>query len=110
MPLIHPCRPYRRFQRPDLLLSVVFAGLLLAFAGCRSNPGPAAPQQLTGDVKSYHLKGVIVSTDPRRGEVTVNSEAIPGFMDAMAMPYKLKDPGIIQDLHAGDHLTATLLV
>jgi protein SCO1/2 len=31
-------------------------------------------------------------------------------MDAMAMPYKLKDPGILQDLHAGDHLTATLLV
>jgi protein SCO1/2 len=31
-------------------------------------------------------------------------------MDAMAMPYKLKDPGIIQDLHAGDHLTANLLV
>lgn len=93
--------------------AILFSGALaLAVSGltsCHSAPSNQPPQ-LTGNVKSYHLKGVIVATDPARGEVTINSEAIPGFMDAMAMPYKLKDPGIIQDLHAGDHLTANLLV
>jgi protein SCO1/2 len=84
--------------------------VMLAVSGCHTAGGPTTPPLLTGDVKSYHLKGVIVATDPARGEVTINSEAIPGFMDAMAMPYKLKDPGIMQDLHTGDHLTATLLV
>jgi protein SCO1/2 len=94
---------------PRLKALTLFAALLLA-AGCRSDSSPQAERQLTGNVNSYHLKGVILSTDAAHGEVTINSEAIPGFMDAMAMPYKLKDPGIIQDLHAGDHLTATLLV
>lgn len=88
------------------------AALILAFsiallAGCRTvKPAP----ELSGDVKSYQLKGVIVRTDPAKGEVEINSEPIPGFMDGMVMPYKLKDPGILQDLHAGDHLVATLLV
>jgi protein SCO1 len=100
--------------------SRVFPAALLAvsqtflIAGCHRAGGPqaagAVSGAISGEVKSYHLKGVIVATDATRGEVEVNSEAIPGFMDAMAMPYKLKDPAIIQDLHAGDHLTATLLV
>jgi protein SCO1/2 len=31
-------------------------------------------------------------------------------MDAMTMPYKLRDPNILLDLHPGDHMTGTLLV
>jgi protein SCO1/2 len=89
--------------------TAAFCALLLLSisVGCHSAKPPLAQQ---GNTKSYHLKGVIVATDAATGEVQINSEAIPGFMEAMTMPYKLKDPGIIQDLHAGDHLTATLLV
>lgn len=94
----------------NMFFSLSLAAGLWTLPGCHSPLNSAAPQRLTGDVKSYHLKGIIVSTDPARGEVTINSEAIPGFMEPMAMPYKLKDPGIIQDLHPGDHLTAVLLV
>ena len=82
--------------------------MLASLTGCHN--GTAVPAQQQGAVKSYHLKGIIAGTDATRGEVDINSEAIPSFMDAMVMPYKLKDPGIIQDLHVGDHLTATLLV
>ena len=46
----------------------------------------------------------------RDSEVTLNHEAIPGFMDAMTMPYKLKDPGILGELHPGDVITADVLV
>ena len=95
--------------------SVVAAGLANLFK--RHCPCRAATAEVNlllrrrqGEVKSYHLKGTIAGTDATRGEVQINSEAIPGFMDAMVMPYKLKDPGILQDLHTGDHLTATLLV
>ncbi len=31
-------------------------------------------------------------------------------MDAMTMSYKLKDPGIVSELHPGDRITANLLV
>jgi len=40
----------------------------------------------------------------------LDHEAIPGFMDAMTMPYKLHDPSIVSELHPGDRITATLLV
>jgi protein SCO1/2 len=53
---------------------------------------------------------VVVSTDATKGQVTVDSEAIPGFMDAMIMPYTLKQPIIVSELHPGDTITATLLV
>ncbi len=42
--------------------------------------------------------------------MTLDHDAIPGFMDAMTMPYKLKDPNILTELHAGDVITADLLV
>jgi protein SCO1/2 len=56
------------------------------------------------------VKGIIVGTDPVHGEVTVDSETIPGFMDAMTMPYKVKDANVLQDLHPGDRMTGVLLV
>lgn len=61
-------------------------------------------------VTTYHLRGKVVSTDPASGTVVLNHEAIPGFMDAMTMPYQLKDPSIIGELHPGDTITADLLV
>lgn len=60
--------------------------------------------------KVYKLRGKVVSTDAAKGEVTLNHEAIPGFMEAMTMPYKLKDANILSELHPGDVLTADLLV
>jgi len=61
-------------------------------------------------VKVYHLRGRVVSTDPADGIVVVDHEAIPGFMDAMTMPYQLKNPAIISELHPGDTITAEVLV
>jgi len=83
---------------------------LIAMAGCRSGQKPAP--QLSADMqyKVYHLRGKVVSTDAARGEVTLNHEAIPGFMDAMTMPYKLKDANVLSELHPGDMITADVLV
>jgi protein SCO1/2 len=58
----------------------------------------------------YKLRGKVVSTNAAKGEVTLNHEAIPGFMEAMTMPYKLKDAGILGELHPGDMITADVLV
>jgi protein SCO1 len=83
--------------------------LVLAMAGCHSNAPPQATVP-SGPAKQYAVKGIIVGTDPAHGEVTVDSEAIPGFMEAMTMPYKVKDANVLQDLHPGDHMTGVLLV
>ncbi|HVZ83832.1 MAG TPA: SCO family protein [Terracidiphilus sp.] len=65
---------------------------------------------MSSNVKTYHLRGKVVAANPSTGEVTVDHEAIPGFMEAMTMPYKLKDPSILSELHPGDIITADVLV
>ncbi|WP_348261722.1 SCO family protein [Telmatobacter sp. DSM 110680] len=64
----------------------------------------------TSSYKVYKLRGKVMSTNPSTGEVTLNHDAIPGYMDAMTMPYKLKDASILSELHPGDVITADVLV
>jgi len=83
---------------------------VFVLAGChagRNSDTAASPVQ---NVKVYKLRGKVVSTDAAKGEVTLNHEAIPGFMDAMTMPYKLKDATILSELHPGDVITADVAV
>ena len=112
--------PHRRWLYTEsvmrrLLASSLFA--LLVLAGCHSGQKPPSQPTSSQNVpigefeqKVYHLRGKVVSTDAATGEVTVNHEAIPGFMEAMTMPYKLKDASILGELHPGDVITADLLV
>jgi protein SCO1 len=76
--------------------------------GCRSSQNPQ--DQSNAGVTVYHVRGKVVSTDVPHGIVMLDHEAIPGFMEAMTMPYQLKDPSIVSDLHPGDVITADVLV
>jgi protein SCO1/2 len=60
--------------------------------------------------KTFKIRGKIVATDVAAGKITLDHEAVPGFMDAMVMPYKLADPGILSELHPGDKITADVVV
>jgi len=91
-------------MRPLLACSLLAVAVL---AGCHSGQRSAPSTQ---DFKVYKLRGKVVSADTAKGEVTLNHEAIPGFMEAMTMPYKLKDPSILSELHPGDVITADVLV
>ena len=84
--------------------------LVVALAGCRSSQKTSSESEASATYKVYHLRGKVVGTNASTGEVTLNHEAIPGFMEAMTMPYKLKDPSIVSELHPGDVITADLLV
>jgi protein SCO1/2 len=84
--------------------------VLIVLAGCHSGQKPPAQSNAGQNFKVYHLRGKVVSTDAAKGEVTLNHEAIPGFMEAMTMPYKLKDASILGELHPGDVITADVLV
>ncbi|WP_348268951.1 SCO family protein [Edaphobacter paludis] len=82
---------------------VLFVALL---SGCRKSSTPAANSSTAAQV-TFHIRGKVVSTDA--AHVTLDGEAVPGFMDAMTMPYKLKDPIVATELHPGDRITATIL-
>jgi protein SCO1/2 len=92
-----------------LVLSVVFV------AGCKGSGGGAsnasgAGASAAGELKTFPIRGKIVSVDAAKGSVMLDHEAVPGFMEAMTMSYKLKDPTVASELHSGDRITATLLV
>ena len=82
-----------------------FAALLvfaLTLGGCSSKPQQAG--------RRYHLKGKVVSINQDSGSVVVDAEAIPGFMDAMAMPYPVGERGELGKLGPGDEITADVVV
>ena len=83
---------------------------MVVLAGCHSAPKAGSDAAAGQNFKVYKLRGKVVSTNAAKGEVTLNHEAIPGFMEAMTMPYKLKDASILGELHPGDVITADLLV
>jgi protein SCO1/2 len=79
---------------------------LCLVAGCRQPSSPSATSP-TYPPKTFTIRGTVVSTDATH--VTLNGEEVPGFMEAMTMPYKLKDPSVVSELHPGDRITATVL-
>ena len=83
---------------------------LVLIAGCHSGKQTSTQTATSSSYKMYRLRGKVVSTNAATGEVTLDHEAIPGFMDAMTMPYKLKDLSILSELHPGDVITADLMV
>ena len=48
--------------------------------------------------------------EAKSGVVTIRHEAIPGFMDAMTMPFDVKDREVLDDLRPGDEVEGTLRV
>lgn len=91
----------------------IFLILLVAIMALNAGCKRAAPDDSSSaqpQAKQYPVKGKVVSTDAASGEVMLDAAAIPGFMGAMTMPYKLRTPNILSELHPGDQITATLYV
>jgi protein SCO1/2 len=91
------------------LLSCALLACLLA-AGCHRASQPGAQSDSASNYKVYKLRGKIISTDASTGNIVISHDAIPGFMDAMTMPYRVKNANIIGDLHPGDVITADLMI
>jgi protein SCO1/2 len=89
------------------LLFMVSLLLVATMVACNKHTAENTSQ---GATKHYHLKGKVISIDQRAKMINLDSEAIPGFMDAMTMPYKVKPDGQLDKLHSGDAITADLLV
>jgi protein SCO1/2 len=83
---------------------------LVALAGCHSGEKSSTQTSASSAIKVFKLRGKVVSTNSAKGEAMLDHEAIPGFMGAMTMPYKLKDASVVGELHPGDVITADVLV
>lgn len=90
--------------------SIVLAIFLAAFAagsiGCSKKPQPQAQEQ----THRYHLVGKIVEVQKEQNTLVIDGQAIPGFMDAMTMPYVVRQVRYMQGLNPGDEITADVVV
>src|SRR5436309_11720593 len=80
-------------------LLTLFALLALAACGHRA-----------GNAQRYELKGTVISVDRRGETVTIAHQEIPGYMEAMAMPFKPKDHWVLDQAQPGNRIQATLVV
>ncbi|MFZ0319725.1 MAG: SCO family protein [Candidatus Sulfotelmatobacter sp.] len=81
--------------------------LAFSFACTR---GKSTENDAAAGAKRYVFKGKIISVDKNAGAANVENEAIPGFMDAMIMPYTFKPPSAIDQIQPGDSITADVVV
>ena len=58
----------------------------------------------------YRSTGMVLSVDVPHKTVLVSHERIEGFMDAMAMPFHVDDPRILDELKPGEKIEFTLVV
>ena len=85
--------------------------LVTITASCNKDTQPTVqvPAQVTAP-KRYHLKGKVISIDKQSKMLNVDSEAIPDFMGAMTMPYKVQPESELDKLSPGDAITAEVVV
>ena len=91
------------FIRFATLMALILALPLLA---CRQEPPPTA----SPNANRYDLRGKVVSFDKARREVTIAHEIIPGYMEAMTMPFTLNEEWVFDVLTPGAQIQATLVV
>ena len=83
--------------RLGALITLLGSGFMIF--GCRSTPE-----------QRYELRGKVVSVDGAQHQVTIAHEQIKGFMDAMTMPFNVKDDWAMSVLAPGQVVEATLVV
>jgi protein SCO1/2 len=89
-------------------LSIALLGVSLSFFGCHSGSQTSADNTNTSSQKQYSIRGKVVSVDQKDGVIALDTEKIPGVMEAMTMAYTLQNPSVATELHPGDVLTAQL--
>jgi protein SCO1/2 len=84
-------------------------GLMMAVTSCeKKSPEviPVAPVAMLASTSTntqvFQVKGVVVELMPAERSVRIRHEEIPGYMDAMTMPFEVKATNELAGLTAGD--------
>jgi len=87
-------------------LAGLFA-LVLALTACKKNEPPVASAAL---VNTYNVTGVVQKLEPDGKTVVVKHQNIPNYMEAMTMPFEVKDTNELKTLKSGDMITFRMQV
>src|SRR4051812_12153787 len=74
-----------------------------------ARPAASNPADAAAAIQKYDMKGKILAVDKPGKQLTVDHEAIPNFMGAMAMPYSVRDEHALETVTVGDQITAKVV-
>jgi len=92
-----PIRDYRRVSGWVALLLSASAGIL-------------SPVCCDADTTNYVVQGVLKEVRQEEHQLVISHEEIPHFMEAMTMPFHVKDAPVLTEASSGDHITFQLHV
>jgi protein SCO1/2 len=76
---------------------VALLAALLAAASC-------------SNAKTYEMRGQVLGVNRDKMEILVKHEKIEGLMDAMTMPWKVKEANMLDNIGPGDLITSEIVV
>jgi protein SCO1 len=108
------------FEKPEWKRATIKAAAVLVCLVFLAACGPSRSRTEAGakvatraedtDVKHYPLTGRVVSIDKASQSISVDGDAIPGFMGAMTMSYQVKDAGALAKLSVRDRIKAEIVL
>ena len=101
---------HRRFDWRHVLCAIVGIGILLSACGPRSNDPTARPPGSNAALRTFEARGVIREFRPDIDSVVIQHEAISNYMDAMTMPFKVRQRAELKGLREGDVVNFRLQV
>jgi protein SCO1/2 len=81
--------------------------------GSQLPPAAAAAAQTTSpksNQQAFHVKGVVIEVRAEEKTVKIRDEEIPGYMEAMTMPFEVTDANELSGLKAGDSVSFRMIV
>ena len=99
--------------RPTALIRhfhIIFVAASISVFTLISNACHSKPPEASAGAKKYDIRGKVVSVDRSSKKVTINHQAIEGYMEAMTMPFTLVDDWAYEHLEPGADIQATLVV
>jgi len=90
--------------------SMRFIFCFISFAFIFTSCGNPAAKEVSSNAKRFTLKGKVVSIDRQRKEAAIAHDDIPGYMDAMTMPFPIREDAVWDVLTPGADIRADLVV
>ena len=109
-PLRPECGSHERGRALCRCVFLVVTSFLLAFYPQHSRAAQTVATADPAGTRQFAVKGVVRKVEPENGRVIIAHDAIPGFMDAMTMPFRVRDPAVLASIQAGDSVSFRLSV
>ncbi len=62
------------------------------------------------EVQTFEGTGVVKNITPSKSHIIIEHKAIEGFMNAMTMPFRIKDQAVLEGIARGDKVNFVLTV